>query len=315
MKTIYTHIPRPQLDSLGTPDRISYLVKGACATPVYLLLSHFYRLPGTFLHYRLWIFYLKLLARRMLSLSSAIREMSLPFDSVRYFECDFLYKSLRSQKTAGRTLDVSSPRNLLIAIMSKYKNINIDIVNPDKKDLAITKNLFSKTPFQHRCNFYNFRIDEIPFDPETYNTISSISVIEHIREDNAAVRKLWSLLRHGGKLILSIPCSASAFIEFIDFDEYQLSRPDANGYVFGQKFYNDDLLSKRVFSVTGKPHKLAIYGEVSRGRSFENRQKKHTDLRYAFWREPYMMARGYRHFNFIHDLPGLGVIAMEFVKK
>jgi len=39
------------------------------------------------------------------------------------------------------------------------------------------------------------------------------------------------------------------------------------------------------------------------------------DDNYPFYKEPYIVGRNFRLFNEIDELPGLGVIAMEFIKK
>jgi hypothetical protein len=35
---------------------------------------------------------------------------------------------------------------------------------------------------------------------------------------------------------------------------------------------------------------------------------------YPFWREPYMMATEYKSFTSIDELPGEGVVMLEFIK-
>ena len=316
MKTLHTHIPLILPYQNHPSDRLCFLIKGATSAPVYWALSHFHNLPGLTLYYRLLMFYCSLLAKRRLPLQDALREMALPLDSVRYFECDFVYNILESYgELAGHLLDVSSPRNILIPIIAKHRNLRLDVINPDQKDLAMTKRIFSMTSFWHRCRFYPYLIDELPFEPESYNIISSISVLEHIPEDGLAVRKLWSLLKPGGSLLLSLPCSASAFVERIDFNEYRLLSPDSDGYVFGQRFYDETSLRNRVFSITGHPSRFALYGEIKKGYFLENRRRKNSGVPYPFWREPYIMAINFQNFSSIGDLPGLGVIAMEFVKK
>jgi SAM-dependent methyltransferase len=316
MKTLYSHIPFSLPHQNRLPDRLFFFIKAAASTPVYWFLSHFHRLPGMNLHYRLLLFYCGLFVRRMLTLREALGEMALPLDSVRYFECDFVYNILESHSgSTGHLLDVSSPRNILIPIICKHRKLRVDLINPDKKDLAITKRVFSMANFSHRCRFYSHSIEELPLKAESYSIITSISVLEHIPEDNLAVRKLWSFLKPGGTLILSVPCSAFAFVERIDFNEYGLLRPDNDGYVFGQRFYDENSLTERLFSVTGHPNRLAIYGEVRNGYFFENRCRKNSERLYPFWREPYVTAINFRSISSFEHLTGLGVIAMEFIKK
>jgi SAM-dependent methyltransferase len=316
MKTVYSRLPISAQYQNRFSVRLRFLLGGTVSAPVYWALSHFHWLPGLTLHYWLLIFYGILCAKGKLGLREALREMALPLDSVRYFECDFVYNIMGSYgKLAGNLLDISSPRNILIPVIAKHNDLHIDAVNPDKRDLATTKRLFSMTNFRDRCRFYPYLIDELPFEPGSYNIISSISVLEHIPEDELSVRKLWSLLKPGGILLLSVPCSASAFVERINFNEYGLLSTDSDGYLFGQRFYDETSLRDRIFSVTGRPNRSAVYGEIRKGYFFENRARKNSGVPYPFWHEPYLTATNFQRFASIGDLTGLGVIAMEFVKK
>ena len=66
--------------------------------------------------------------------------------------------------------------------------------------------------------------------------------------------------------------------------------------------------------MTGRPVAHRIYGEKRPGFLQTNLKSKYLVDRYPFWREAYMMSREFAYFEDISDLPGEGVIAMEFVK-
>ena len=51
--------------------------------------------------------------------------------------------------------------------------------------------------------------DRIPFPDQTFDYIFALDVLEHIREDNEALKKLFSLLRPGGWLVLTVPALMS----------------------------------------------------------------------------------------------------------
>lgn len=55
-------------------------------------------------------------------------------------------------------------------------------------------------------------------------------------------------------------------------------------------------------------------GEKRSGFFVKNRDEKNRNNAYPFWREAYMTRREYDYFNSIADLPGCGVIMMEFIK-
>jgi hypothetical protein len=61
---------------------------------------------------------------------------------------------------------------------------------------------------------------------------------------------------------------------------------------------------------------MAILGEKTNGLFFRNATLKRVlGPWYPFWREPYMMATEYRYFQSLEDLPGEGVVFLEFIKR
>jgi hypothetical protein len=125
---------------------------------------------------------------------------------------------------------------------------------------------------------------------------------------------LWKLLKPGGSLIVSLPCAAEPFEEYLNYDEYGLLERGADGYLFAQRFYDQELLKERIYSVTGSPAEIGIYGERESGCSLANRRQKNEDPDYPFWREPYLMGTRFSFFDTIGELPGWGVVTMEFRK-
>jgi len=130
----------------------------------------------------------------------------------------------------------------------------------------------------------------------------------------AALKQVWELLRPGGRLLISVPCAAEALEEYVDFNEYGVLNTDNEGYVFGQRFYDEELLESRIFRILGRPNRTRIFGENCPGAFLANRSEKVWGGLYPFWRESLMMASEYRYFKRIREMPGIGVIAMEFVK-
>jgi hypothetical protein len=124
---------------------------------------------------------------------------------------------------------------------------------------------------------------------------------------------MWTWVRPGGRLVLSVPCARDPYEEYIDLDEYGLLKPDDRGFVFGQRFYDQRMIRDRFVSVCGEPSRFAILGEREPGAFLADRERKL--LGKASWaREPYALATGYRRFDSIDALPGIGIAAMEFLK-
>ena len=239
-----------------------------------------------------------------------------PMDSVRYFEFDFFWRSVMARDSLGDYLDVSSPRLFNWRVLRSGKTRRAVIANPDGNDLAATARLFRAARIADQCELRGSLVSELAESPESFDTVVCISVLEHIPSEHAvaALATMWGLLKPGGQLLLSVPCASECFEEYIDFNEYGLLRADAEEFVFGQRFYDEPMLADQIFAITGAPVRHAVFGEKISGTFVRNRQEKLRDPRYAYWREPYTMATQYSHFERVQMLPGLGVIAMEFVK-
>jgi SAM-dependent methyltransferase len=48
-------------------------------------------------------------------------------------------------------------------------------------------------------------LDTMPFDPATFDTVLILDVLEHIEDDSAVLRNLYTVLRPGGHLIVTVP--------------------------------------------------------------------------------------------------------------
>ena len=133
--------------------------------------------------------------------------------------------------------------------------------------------------------------------------------------DREAVEVMWSLLCPGGRLILTLPCMAQPLEQYISRNDYGVLSPGSDGYTFWQRYYDEERLKAVIFNITGLPAKMALYGEKSYGLFFRNASMKRLlgEL-YPYWRESYMMAVEYRRFGTIAELPGEGVVMLEFIK-
>lgn len=310
--TLYSRInrtPIPRRDPF-------YRLKQYVLAPLYWALSHYWRTPGLFLHRAIIQRALKVRFSAARNTAGYHEMVTLPLDSVRYFEFDFMWRSVASLAVIGRYLDISSPRMFPLMVLQANPQLRAELVNPDLRDLETTRQIFDCCGVSERCTFRGNAAGDLDLKPESFDLITCISVLEHIPGcgDCEALEKIWQWLKPGGMLLLSVPCAANPFEEYIDYDEYRLLAVDADNFVFGQRFYNDDLLRERIFSVTGLPVRSQVYGEKRTGFSIENRQAKINDANYPFWREPYLMGQEFTTFPTIGDLPGWGVVALEFSK-
>lgn len=310
-----TYLRIRDLPEIPFPAKALRAVVGLVLSPAYWLLAHRSHTPGLSFHARCVRLGARLLLRGKgnVSWNSIYGLLAFPMHSTRYFEFDFLWNSL-ADIPMSRYLDVSSPRLFPLMLSLHRRDVVVDLLNPDEKDLQETADLVDACSLGARSRLHGLLVSEASFSPGTFDVITCISVIEHIPEDIDALQTMWKMVKKGGRLFLTIPCAAEASEQYINKYGYGVLEPGEDGYTFWQRLYDEDLLRERVFSVMGPPSRMAIYGENTAGSLQQNAAQKASDPSYPYWREPYMMAREYNYFSGIGDLPGEGVIAMEFIK-
>jgi SAM-dependent methyltransferase len=289
-------------------------LKGIFLSPLYLVMAQIAGAPGIGFHLRCAATAASLFVTRRISLKTCYNYLFLPMDSTRYFEFHEVWKRVKGFSFT-RYLDVSSPRLMPLLLLQATPAATAELINPDSNDLKETEEFAKALGLKFRCKFFNDVLEKARFPSASFDLITCISVLEHIPEDKATLKNIWSLLRPGGKLILTLPCLSQPLEQYISYNQYGLLNPGEDGYTFWQHYYDCKRLELCIFSVTGKPVYFAIYGEKSRGLFFRNTSMKRLlGAFYPFWREPYMFASEYQSFSSTDDLPGEGVIMLEFIK-
>ena len=287
---------------------------GNILCPAYWLAALFAGGPGLFFHLRCaWLGVSSLVTRRLKRGHYSL--IFFPMDSTRYFEFDVAWERMR-RLPFTRYLDVSSPRLLPLMLMRFNRQAIAELINPDANDMRDAEKFFRAFGVAERCRFSARTVEEASFEPSSFDLITCISVLEHIPADGEAVERMWSLLRTGGRLALTLPCMSQPLEQYISHNQYGVLKPGGDGYTFWQRYYDEERLRKKIYRITGPPEHMVIFGEKNNGLFFRNATMKRVlDGRYPFWREPYMMATEYRYFQSLDDLPGEGVAYMEFLKK
>ncbi len=240
-----------------------------------------------------------------------------PMDSTRYFELGFAWDVFSSLPSELQWLDVSSPRLLLLLGLHHHPGWRGDFINPDNADLQISEMLLNATDLRKQCYLHNNIIGKNQFNPQSFDLITCISVLEHIPSAQDALESIWGLLRPKGKLVLTVPCAAKTSEQYINSNEYGVLASDQNGFVFFQRFYDELQIESTIFKTIGQPQRCCVWGEKKAGMFALNaeRRRRSWQRNYPFWREPLMIGQEYKKFKRISDLPGEGVVAMEFVKS
>lgn len=301
----------PSAPALQGFQRVAYLLVGLVAFPFYWMAGAVRGVPGLRFRWKCFGAGVHLLFVRG-HLADAYHCIVAPMDSVRHFEMDFFWQRAQALQPA-RVLDVSSPRLFTLMLLYRNRCVQADLLNPDEKDLARTCSLAQALQVDARCRFLELRIDALPADASKYPLVVCMSVLEHIVDDVGALRIMWDRVAPGGRLLLSVPCACTAVDEFTNVDEYGLLEHDHEGFVFWQRYYDEARL-QALFAVTGEPVSRAIYAERDPGAYDADVHTKRTNPRYPIWREPYSTAKTYAFRDNVANLPGMGVVAMEFAK-
>jgi len=239
-----------------------------------------------------------------------------PVSIVRYFEFAFALESA-NWASVRKCLDVSSPRLFFIYLLKKFPLIHFDIINPDGKDIDETNEYLDVLKLRRRANVLSLDALHIPFPDNSYDIVTSISVLEHVPddEDMLVIRKLWSLTKAGGRLLLTVPCARSYFEEWREIDVYGQGKPGKDGKYFFQRIYDLPTLRKRVIEVLGtEPVLMSVFGEKEKGiyADYEKRWVTHG-LRETVM-DPYHIVSDYRYFSGFEELKGIGVCGLIFEK-
>ena len=301
--------PTPPPAAAGV-RRVAHLLTGLVLFPFYWVAGALLGVPGLRFRCRCLSAGVRLLFAGQTA--DAYRCIVAPMDSVRHFEMDFFWERVRILRPT-RVLDVSSPRLLPLMLLRVDLHAHADLVNPDTSDLARTRVLARGLGVEERCRFLDVRIDALPPDAGSYSLVTCMSVLEHIVDDLGAVRMMWDRVAPGGHLLLSVPCSAQLIEEFTNVDEYRLLDADEDGFVFWQRYYDEQRL-RAIFEIAGEPVTRALYVERVAGAYDADVLAKRTDPVYPQWREPLATARAYTRHDNIATQPGMGVVALEFAK-
>lgn len=309
--TRYLRFP-PSLPVLPRWLLALHYARGLVEFPFYWLAAIMLRAHGTAFRWQAFRAGLRLIAVGG-NAADAYRCIVAPMDSVRHFEMDFFWRKARSIER-GRVLDVSSPRLFTLMLLRGRPPLRADFLNPDEKDLQRTIHLADGLGLSGQCRFFPHRVDALEAAQESYDLVVCMSVLEHIVDDADALRSMWARVAPGGRLLLSVPCAARAVEEYTDLDEYGLLDADDRGFVFWQRYYDDAALAK-LFAVVGEPVSREVFGERTPGTYDADVMEKRTRAAYPRWREQYTTARTYACYEKLANLPGIGVVAMEFVKS
>jgi len=236
-----------------------------------------------------------------------------PVSIVRYFEFPFVAKSIPTN--ASRCADISSPRLFSLFWSATHPGVVIEMFNPDRKDLEETRRIAASAGIA--LSFANSDVRTLRDRPNTYDSIWSISVLEHIHgayDDRDAISWLYSALRPGGVLVVTVMTDRAFWDEYRDVDPYGLDRP-VSGPVFFQRWY--DLTSIRARLLDPLPGATATFGFFGETRPGAFKTYEAAWMRLGLSRsvdDPREIAENFREYMTWEAMPGAGVCGIRIVK-
>ena len=312
MRKQYIEVPLPMSCSLLY--KLCRLIAGILLSPLYLVLAGIAGAPGIGFLLRCVATGTSLLFTGRISLKTCYNYLFSPMDSTRYFEFHEVWKSVKGFSFT-RYLDVSSPRLMPLFLLKAVPGATAKLINPDSSDLRETEKMANALELKSRCEFFDDILENVRFPSASFDLITCLSVLEHIPQDKTVIETMWTLLSPGGKLILTLPCMAQPLEQYISHNPYGVLNPGDDGYTFWQRYYDRERMESTIYRITGMPARIAVYGEKKCGFFFRNASMKRLlGSLYPFWREPYMMATEYQSFSSTDELPGEGVVMLEFIK-
>jgi len=239
-----------------------------------------------------------------------------PISSTRYWEFNFVNKNIIPEGKQ-KILDVSSPCFFGLYLASKYKNLNYAMINPDKNDVKETEIYHKAANYLSNFSVHNGNALSLNYDNGIFDTVISISVIEHIEgmEDKKAIQEMWRVLKPGGKLIITTNVMRKGRIEYRLQDQYSLGLKTHKGKYFFQRVFSEKYLKKNIIKPLGvTPISIEILGEIKKGWFDEYiRRWIKNEIRETVY-DPWYILTKFKKYDSINELPGIGVIGLAFLK-
>jgi SAM-dependent methyltransferase len=172
-----------------------------------------------------------------------------PFRKDRYL---FLWEVLRNHKP-GRHLDYGAYNGEILNVLAKTEvitdgigvDLNLGVVEEHR--LAMNKNVELR---------YIEKGAKLPFDDDSFDSISMLDVLEHIHDQESILKELNRVLRAGGKLIITVP--KTHVWSFLDVGNFKFRFPRLH------KLYVSWRYSKAYFDERYATNVNGLYGDVEK---------------------------------------------------
>jgi len=194
---------------------------------------------------------------------------------------------------------------------------SVRMLNPDRRDADVTRRLAT------RFGFRTVLVEPLPVSAigapdQRYDSIWSISVIEHIPEDGdtEAMQLMYAALAPAGALIVTVPVDRQAWDEYRPDDVYDLGVARGPNGTFFQRWYDESAIASRLLDPLGPiDAHIEWFGERVRGRFAEYEADWLQRGRERSVNDPREIADWYLSYRAWGDMPGQGVCGIVLRKQ
>jgi SAM-dependent methyltransferase len=251
---------------------------------------------------------------------SIISGLANPVSCVRYFEFAYagsiIKKQLQLNNRIESVLDISSPR-LFPLWMSEKAGLSVTMLNPDQLDLDMSRHISGFLKKNGVISFTdNVDATKLCFDDDSFDMVTSISVIEHVPGDGDSLMmaELARVIRPGGQIILSFPVRPKFVNEYRDKNLYNRKQDSENGKYFFQRYYDSDSIRDRILSCPGIIEAERQYWAETPAGWFEDYEKKWISegLKQTS-RDPELMSKHFKCTGTVHPADCMGICCMTLI--
>ena len=174
----------------------------------------------------------------------AVIRVVVPLDPSRYLELPWALDRLDA-RPGESVLDLASPK--LLAVTLARRGVRVTTLDQLESEIAVWRRLAEGEP---GLRFVIGDGRAMPFDDESVDHATSISVLEHIAGDGgdeAALGELVRCVRPGGRIAITLPYAAHAYVEYRKAPVYvDHGERDDLGRAFFQRWYDDTAVMRLI---------------------------------------------------------------------
>lgn len=141
-----------------------------------------------------------------------------PIDYMRYAEFEVLLRMLYLQPGQS-ILDVASPQWFTLHLAACNPKVRFNYINILESEIEHYRTIAAALGLKN-LHYCIGDVRKLPFEPESFDKVISISVLEHIYPeiggDVIALDEIKRVLRNNGELLITVPCKEVRNVVYMD---------------------------------------------------------------------------------------------------